>query len=38
MCVGDDAVDYARSTILPAEKDTPWIIDSFKKLNVDFMS
>jgi hypothetical protein len=22
---------------LPVDKDTPWIIDSFKKLNMDFM-
>jgi len=26
-----------KTTILPVDKDTPWIIDSFKKLNMDFM-
>jgi hypothetical protein len=26
-----------KTTILPVDKDTPWIVDSFKKLNKDFM-
>jgi hypothetical protein len=26
-----------KTTILLVDKDTPWIIDSFKKLNMDFM-
>jgi hypothetical protein len=38
VCWGWCSRFHARTTILPAEKDTPWIIDSFKKLNVDFMS
>jgi hypothetical protein len=26
-----------KTTILPVDKDTPWIIDSFKKLNMNFV-
>jgi len=37
MCVSDDVGHFMQDHNLPVDKDTSWIIDSFKKLNMDFM-